>query len=311
MKISKKSIYKLLGFFIMILFSLTSCEKPQSRKDNDREYENAVREWHRYHIKSLTEPDSWLSLAGLYWLKEGENRFGSAATNDIVFPQGKAPDFIGVFILESGRVRVVINKGIHVRSNNSIVTETVMQNDATGLPTELELGSLSWHIIKRADKFGVRLRDSEHPRLKAFKGIETYPIDPQWSVTARFEPYDPPRKITMPTVLGTVNEENCPGALVFEVGGKTCRLDPIADPEDESFFIIFADETSGGETYGGGRFLGVNRPGKDGTTVIDFNLAYNPPCAFSEFATCPLPPAQNRLGVRITAGEKKYEDGGH
>ncbi|MBN2412875.1 DUF1684 domain-containing protein [candidate division KSB1 bacterium] len=296
-------------FFFILLLTFTTCQKTPSRTDVDPEYVTAVQEWHSNRIKALTAPDSWLSLAGLFWLKQGENRFGSHRSNDFVFPNDKAPEFMGLFFLEDDRVRVKINKGVNVTAKDTPVTEMPLQSDETGDPPILSWGTLSWYIIKRGDKYGVRLRDSEHPRLKEFKGIKTYPIDPEWRVTARFEPYDPPRQINVPNVLGTISEEPSPGALVFDIKGKTYRLDPVAEPGAKRYFIIFADETSGRETYDAGRFLYIDAPGEDGTTIIDFNKAYNPPCAFSPFATCPLPPSQNRLAVKITAGEKNYESG--
>jgi len=305
-----KLFKKITLFFLIPLIALTFCQKQGSRIDVDPQYVTAVQEWHKNRIEALTAPDSWLSLAGLFWLKQGENRFGSHKSNDFVFPEDRAPEFMGSFFLQGSEVRVKINKGIDVLAYETPVTEMPLQSDETGEPTFLSYGTLSWYVIKRGDKYGVRLRDSENPRLIEFKGIDIYPVDPVWRLTARFEPYDPPRKINVPNVLGTISEETSPGALVFDIKGKTYRLDPVAEPGAKRFFIIFADETNGRETYGAGRFLYIDAPGQDGTTIIDFNKAYNPPCAFSPFATCPLPPAQNRLAVKITAGEKNYE-GGH
>ncbi len=150
------------------------------------------------------------------------------------------------------------------------------------------------------------MRDLENPGRKHFSGIRNYRIDPKWRVEARFEPYDPPRRIPIANIIGTVDSMTCPGALVFTAGGREVRLDPVLEaPDATDLFIIFSDETSGSETYGAGRFLYAGLP-KDGTTVLDFNKAYNPPCAFTEFATCPLPPAQNALPIAVRAGEKKY-----
>ena len=188
------------------------------------------------------------------------------------------------------------------------VTSMTLRSSADGEPTVLTYGSLGWFIIQRGnDSMAVRVRDSEHPHLKEFKGIDTYPIDPAWRIKASFEPYDPPKMLTIPTVYGTILQQPSPGALVFEIDGNPYRLDPTASSDDKRLFVMFADETSQSETYGAGRFLYVSQPGPDGTTYIDFNKAYNPPCAFTNFATCPLPPTQNRLPLRITAGEKKYK----
>lgn len=302
---------------VMLLVSLacvaltSGCRSLPSAPEADAVYVAEIQQWHKKRIESLTDQNGWLNLAGLFWLKAGENSFGTDASNDIVFPAGKAPPIIGSFVLEQGAVSVRIKPGVEVMHGDEPVSTLKLQSDAEGEPTMLTLGSLSWFIIKRGDALGVRLRDSENPRLRHFKGIETFPIDPAWRVEAMLEPYDPPKKMAVPTVLGTTLEQSSPGALVFQIHGNTYRLDPIAEPGDKQLFVIFADATNGVETYGAGRFLYVDRPGKDGKAIIDFNKAHNPPCAFSKFATCPLPPAQNRLLVKVTAGEKKYEDADH
>ncbi len=280
---------------------------PGRSQDAQTPYESAMRAWHERRIASLTSPTSWLSLAGLYWLKEGENTFGSADTNDLVFPRDRAAAVLGSFRLKSGVVTVRIEPGAEVWQDSVRISEAVLRTDADGSPTILRHGSLSWFVIKRGERFAIRLRDAENPRIAAFKGIERYPIDSSWRIPARLVPYNPPRTISVPNIIGTVDEEPCPGALVFSVGGAEFRLDPIAEAGSRQLFIVFGDETNGPETYGGGRFVYAEPPGPDSMTVIDFNKAYNPPCAFTEFATCPLPPQQNRLPIPVTAGEKKYE----
>ena len=284
---------------------LYGCADNPKEKD-DSAYIKEIEDWHKQRVASLTKKDSWLSLAGLFWLSEGDNTFGSAEDNKIVFPRGKAPDRIGRFIVNGDDIKVKINPQVRVLHDGKPVSELALRHDLSGHPTILTLGSLSWYVIKRGDRYLIRLKDSENPRLKQFKGIERYPVDMRWRIKARFEPYDPPKRIPIPNVLGQVSEEDSPGALAFEIDGTTYRLDPLGEAGDKELFIIFSDETSGRETYGAGRFLAVDAPNEKGFTYIDFNKAYNPPCAFSEFATCPLPPAQNRLPVKITAGEKDY-----
>ena len=151
-------------------------------------------------------------------------------------------------------------------------------------------------LIRRGDKIGVRVKDSQSQARRSFHGLDYFPIDPSWRIEARFEPYDPPRSISVPNVLGQDNAEKSPGALVFEHGGKTYRLDPVLERGETDYFVIFGDRTNGTDTYGAGRFLYVHPP-VDGKTIIDFNKAYNPPCVFTEYATCPLPPPQNKLPV--------------
>jgi len=196
--------------------------------------------------------------------------------------------------------------GINVMHNDSAISSIVMRNDLAGKPTKLTLGMLSWTIIKRGDRFGVRLRDHEHPLLQQFGGVETFPVDSTWRVKARFERNDPPKMLAIPTVLNTIDEEPSPGAFVFDVDNQTYRLDATGKMTDKELFVIFTDQTNGKETYGAGRFLYVATPDESGKTTIDFNKAYNPPCAFTEYATCPLPPEQNKLTIRTTAGEKNY-----
>ncbi len=295
--------YFVVYLSVAILISLAGCGS-----SGKSAYTTEIDNWHKKRVASLTREDNWLSLAGLFWLNEGQNRFGSDSSNDMVFP-GKAPGFIGSLILEDNHVLAKINQDVSVTAGENPVTSMILRSDADGDPTILTSGPLSWYIIKRGDKYGVRLRDREHPNLKHFKGINRYTVKESWRVPAKLEPYNPPKTIAVPTVLGTVDSSFSPGALVFEIDGETFRLDPIADPGAEKYFLIFADDTNGDETYGAGRFLYVDRPGADGITYIDFNKSYNPPCAFTEFATCPLPPFQNRLPVKVTAGEKNYKSG--
>lgn len=287
------------------------CRSDKMTAEQFEAYNEEIKTWHERRIVSLKRPNGWLTLAGLYWLETGENNVGADPSNDIVFPAGKAPAIIGTLTLEEGRVNATVRRGVRVLHEGEPVKTIEMISDAEGKPTVLTYGSLSWYIIKRGDRFGVRLRDGESAVLKEFKGIETYPVDSTWRIRARLEPYDPPKKIEIPTAIGTVDIEPSPGALVFKIKDRSYRLDHVGKPGDESFFLVFGDETNGEETYGGGRFLVVDRPDEQGITFIDFNKAYNPPCVFTPYATCPLPPEQNRLSAKITAGEKKYGGGSH
>lgn len=299
-------MYKSFVGFILFIILLSSCTQKQ-----DEQYVSNIKEWQRQRIESLTDPESWLSLSGLFWLREGENSFGAAKNNQIVFPGNNLPAQIGITILKADSVYTKIRPDVKVFCDNKPVSFIKMIPDVEKNKTVLRLASLSWFIIKRGDKYAIRLRDSENPAIKNFKGIQTFPIDKKWRVKARMEFYDPPKKVEIPTVLGTIVEEESPGALLFEINGKNYRLDPLGKKSDKQLFIIFSDETSGWETYGGGRFLEVDNVDSNGITYIDFNKAYNPPCAFSDYATCPLPPQQNKLKLRIEAGEKKYNGHSH
>jgi uncharacterized protein (DUF1684 family) len=279
----------------------------------DPRYADEIAKWHAERVERLKSPTGWLSLAGLYWLKPGENAFGTDSANAIPFPAGKGPAVMGSIFLDGSSMRVRIAPGVEVLHDGSPVDTMVLHHDQEeGVePTVLSHGSLSWFPIERSGKLGIRLRDSESDALRRFTGIERFPVDGRWRIEGRLEPRDPPGTVEITNVLGDVTQEPSPGTLVFEFGGKTCRLDPIAEPGDEELFVVFSDATSGKETYGGGRFLEVSRPGGDGKVVIDFNKAYNPPCALSPFATCPLPPTQNHLSVAVRAGEKTYKKPGH
>jgi uncharacterized protein (DUF1684 family) len=273
----------------------------------DPVYVQEIDAWHQKRIANLTKPDGWLTLTGLFWLKEGENRFGSDQSNDVVFPAGKAPAFMGSIFLDRGLTSVTINPGVQVNIvDSTAITKAVLYSDANGKATVLEHGSLRWFIIKRGEKWGVRLRDRDNPARLQFKGIKRFPVDPTWRVTARFEPYQPVKTIPIVNVLGVVENMSCPGSLRFTLQNKEYRLDALAESNESQLFIIFRDETSGQETYGSGRFLYAEKPNENNETFLDFNKAYNPPCAFTHFATCPLPPKQNELTLAIRAGEKSY-----
>ena len=290
-------------FCFISSLTLFGCSDNTAEKGSP-DYINQIKLWHQKRIENLKKESGWLNLAGLYWLKEGENTFGTNPGNDVVFPKGKAPGKIGIFILKDSTVTMKINTGIKVTSDNKPVKEMQLKVDLSGDPTIITLGFLRWFIIKRSYKYGVRLRDLSSDLLTEFKGIDTYPINEDWKITAKFEPYDPPKSVSIPTIIGTVDKDEAPGALVFEKSGKQYKLDPVV--EGNQFFVIFTDETSGQETYGAGRFLYTKLPDSTGNVILDFNKAYNPPCAFTPYATCPLPPKQNYLKLMVTAGEKKY-----
>lgn len=256
----------------------------------------------------LKEEDSWLTLVGLYWLEPGENRFGSGDGNRVIFPAGKIPAFAGTLIRDGESVTIKVQPGAAITSEGKPVTEMALKSDNDEGTTYLDAGSVSFYVIRRGDRVGVRIKDRDSETRRSFQSLDFYPPDPAWRVTARFEPYQPPKKVPIPNVLGQVSDIPSPGAIVFDWRGKTYRLDALGGSPDEPLSLIFGDATNGHDTYGAGRFLETEAP-KDGKVVVDFNLAYNPPCAFSAFATCPLPPRQNKLALAVEAGEKKFAGG--
>ncbi len=267
-------------------------------------YQQEIDAWFQQRQERLTQKDGWLTLAGLYWLEPGANTFGSDASNDLRFP-AKADAFIGTFFYDGSTVNVVINEPGSVTSEGNVVDTLELASDITGNPTVLQQGSLLWYVIVRGDRVGIRLKDMEHKNLQTFSGIDRFPVDESWKIPARLVP-DSLHTVNIANVLGQVEEEASPGALVFEYQNKEYSVDVLGQPEDAYYFLIFADATNGETTYGGGRFLSVPQVDEQGYTFIDFNKAYNPPCVFTPYATCPLPPPQNQLPFSITAGEKRY-----
>lgn len=269
-------------------------------------YQQEIEKWRQSRVASLKS--NWLTVVGLFWLKEGENKFGSDGSNDIVFPKDKAPANAGSFFLEKGAVRVVTKEGTGITSDGKPVSSLALQPDNPGPQTVLELGNLSFFVIKRGEKLGIRLKDKNSEALQHFKGIQYYPIDTKWHVTAKWIPYNPPKKIQILNIIGMLENDDCSGAVEFAIDGKTYRIDALVEGEgdEKALFLIFGDQTNGKETYGAGRFLYSDVADASGNVIVDFNEAYSPPCAFTAFATCPLPPKENKLPLRIDAGEKKY-----
>ena len=266
-----------------------------------------VKQWNSARIAALKQPDGWLNLEGLFWFKKGVNSFGSASTNDLVYNNAAFPKHLGDFIYEDGKVywkdagaeKITIKEGDLVQNSGSINLLTATEGQYTS-----QWKNFVWIVIQREDKVGVRFRNLKAKTLLEFKGIERFPVDAKWRIKAKVIPQNQQPLMIM-NVLGQNTAQKHGGQLVFEIDGKTYQLDAI-DEGGVRLFVTFADATSGKTTYGSGRFVEIEKPDANGFTYIDFNKAYNPPCAFTEFATCPLPPPQNRLSIAIPAGEKKY-----
>jgi uncharacterized protein (DUF1684 family) len=273
--------------------------------DADAAYRAEIESWRQERVSGLEQPDGWLSLVGLFWLEPGSQGFGSAPDNRVRLPEGEVPPHLGRFEMDrDGRVTVQVEPGHEVLHDGQPVERMVLTADADGEPTVLAHGSLHFYVIRRGSRIGVRVKDTQSPLIASFHGLDYFPIDPAWRVEAGFEFYQPPRVLRIPTVLGTEAEDLSPGAAVFSVGGRAYRL--IATADEDGLFFVFGDETNGRNTYGGGRFLHTGPPDERGKVVLDFNRAYNPPCAFTPYATCPLPPKENRLDLAVEAGEKVW-----
>lgn len=272
----------------------------------DPEHEQQIRAWQAERRAGLTADDGWLSVVGLSWLSPGENRVGSDPLSDVELPPGKAPAYVGSMFLENGSVRFLPARDAGILIDGKPAGETLLRSDVDDDTTVMTFGSLTFFVIKRADRVGVRVKDSQSEAIRSFKELEYFPVHPQFRVEAKFEPYDPPKIIPIANVIGITEEQSSPGAFVFQIDGTTHRIDPILEVGGSELFVIFADQTNGKETYGAGRYIYTAMP-EDGKVILDFNEAYNPPCVFTAYATCPLPPPQNRLPIRVEAGEKNYE----
>lgn len=287
---------------VLVLATLTFAEGPAAET-----YEAELARSRTERNERLSAEYGWLSLAGLHWLEPGDNPVGSEPGLAVTLP-ARAPARLGTLRLEAGAVRLLPEpgatmtiEGTPVRGPRRIGTDHDETTDV------VEVGRIRFHVIRRGERYGVRVKDPDHPGRTGFRGVPFYPVDPAYRVRARFEPFAEPRQVPVANVVGTQLDMFAPGRLVFRLRGEELELLPLVGaPGDESFFLMFRDETSGKETYGAGRYLNAVLEGDE--VELDFNRAYNPPCAFTDFATCPLPPRGNRLAARVEAGEKKYRD---
>jgi uncharacterized protein (DUF1684 family) len=295
-----------------ILFAATAILGASTVHADRIDYRHQVEQWRADRVTRLTAPSGWLSLIALEWLQPGDNRIGSAADNDIVV--AAMPAHLGVVSLRAdGSVHLALAAGSAALIDGKPLREAVLVDDALageGAPTVVSLGTLSFLVIDREGRKGLRIRDTEAATRRNFAGIDHFPVDPAWRIDATWVPASAGQTLEMGTVIGTTEKYPVPGTARFSRDGKTFEIMPVIEvPGDAQYFVVFADRTSGRETYGAARFLYIDPP-KDGKVTLDFNKAYNPPCAFTAFATCPLAPPENRLDLRVTAGEKNYR-GGH
>ena len=294
---------------VSLFIGILICTSSFSQSKNA--YEQSINDWHNYRIEELKKPNGWLNLEGLFWLHKGKNTFGQAQGSDCRYINPSPadvyfPSHLGDFIYEGDSVVWVSNGKDVVKVNNQIVApngRALVFKDKLGI-FKNDYKQFSWNIIKREDKVGVRFRNLKAKDLLTFKDVDRFAIDSQWRFKAVL--VQPVQDFLMITnVLGQTTPTKNAGKLVFTVQNQQYTLDVI-DEGGKQLFIVFADQTSGKTTYGAGRFIDIQKPDAAGNTVIDFNLAYNPPCAFTPFATCPLPPVQNRLPFEIPVGEKNY-----
>jgi uncharacterized protein (DUF1684 family) len=271
--------------------------------------------WRAHRTERLQAPDGWLSLVALDWLEEGDSSLGSAPDNRIQIA-GKAPAHLGIVHLEKGKVRLTPASGgfpKELQVDARPAQEQELFADDVPKTSTLTVGTLSIIVIHRDDKFGLRIKDPQAPTRIGFHGLRWYEPNAHYRVHARWIPYNPTKVLDIPTVLGTVTHLPAPGVAEFKLDGQVFRLEPVLEePADKELFFILRDTTSKKTTYGAGRFLYTEMPDhgltQPGSIWLDFNRLYNPPCAFTAYATCPLPPPQNRLPIAIPAGERRYHD---
>jgi uncharacterized protein (DUF1684 family) len=272
-------------------------------EEPNKGYHQAIETWRADRHKRLSSSDGWLTLVGLEWLKDGENRVGSAADNDIRL--GGGPKYWGSVFLENDKLRFVNQASEAVRINGESSLQVDMTCDVDGEPTVVASDNLSFYAIYR-ESFALRVKDSQAPALLNFKGVDNYPIDESWRINGQFNRAEKDTVIEIANVLGQISELPVYGTIEFDMDNQTHRLLGLGDAHSSSLWFIFADRTSGRGTYGAGRFLYSDAMPENGRLVLDFNKAYNPPCAFNPYSTCPLPPQENRLDLAVTAGEKDF-----
>jgi len=301
-----------LASLAALLGLVAGCSGPAAPPTPPADWQPSLATWRSEREAGLKRPNGWLSLVGLWWLQPGETPFGSDPSLPIALPAGSAPERAGALVLEGDAVTLRVAPDAVVAVNGSPARDGMtLAPDATGKPDVVTVGRVSFTVIRRGDRLGVRAKDPENPGLAQFRGLSWYAPDPAWRIPARFERAAAPKQITVPSAGGVEQPMWALGVARFSIDGREHALIPLGgSPDDEELFFVFKDRTTGEETYGAGRFLDADAPGPDGRFVLDFNRAYSPPCAFTPFATCPLPPKENALDVAVRAGERKYA-GGH
>ena len=284
--------------YISFILFLWSCNNSITL---DQEYLREMDEWKSKRIENLKSETGWLNLAGLFWLEEGENSFGSASDNKIVFPESVA-EHCGIIIKSGDNISIKVKEKVKIYVNDKPIQEMHLKTDRSDSTTIMEWGSFAWFIIKRESGYAIRLRDYKNPTIEKLENIPSYPLSAEWIKSAEFIPFEVSRHVEVANMVGGTDSYEVPGKIVFKHKRKDYELLPFK--AGKGFFIIIGDLTSAIETYASGRYMYIDGPDENNTLKLDFNKAYNPPCAFTEFATCPLPPEENRLDLEITAGEK-------
>lgn len=285
-----------------VVTSLTVLASAYAASADSSSYRQSVEKWRQNYESRLKADGGWLTVSGLFWLHEGENRFGSDPLTDIVLPAASVPAAAGFFNFHAGKTVVHVNPGVPMSLKGKAADGAELQPDSDDV---LIIGDLTLFVHASGDRYGIRVKDKNSKVRREFTGVQWYPIDEAYHVMARYVPYDAPKSAEVPNILGDTEKVSFAGYVTFSLRGQEYRLDAEAD-QARKLFIVFRDLTSGKETYPAARFLDAEVL-KDGNVILDFNQARNPPCAYNPYTTCPLPSPGNRLRVEIPAGEKIYK----
>jgi len=266
-------------------------------------YRDAITKWRIAHETELKSENSWLSLAGLFWLKEGVNTIGRGESYDIQLTGNFKGAKFGEIVFQKRVATLRVESGVEAVNDSKQISEMVLVSDENMKQTIIQTGGQTFYLIKREDRYGIRLKDKNHPNRMKFTGLKWFPVLEKYKVIATFEPFAEPKEMLIPNTIGANYRAKSEGILKFKLNGKNYSLQPVES--EGKLFIIFRDSTSKTETYSVGRFLYAEKA-KDNKVILDFNKAENPPCAYTTFATCPIPPQQNRLPIAVKAGEKRY-----
>jgi uncharacterized protein (DUF1684 family) len=267
-------------------------------------YRSEIDKWRVQREARLKAEDGWLTVSGLFWLKEGPNRVGSDPKATVVLPSGTAPGEVATLTLNSGAVHLNVRDGAPVQVNGKPAKSAQLKTDKDDQADIISVGRVKLFVIVRSGKYAIRMKDPESEYRRGFTGLKWFPVKEEWRLTAKFVNYPQPKKLIFDSMIGEKQEDISPGYAIFQKDGKEYKLEPTM--EDNELFFVFRDKTAGKTTYPAARFVKTDMP-KDGKITLDFNKAYNPPCVFTPYATCPLPTAMNRLPIPIEAGEMMYD----
>jgi uncharacterized protein (DUF1684 family) len=302
-------------FWFLVAPTLAACSSSSRVPDlppvDAQAYADTMAAFHKRRVSAIAGPEGWATHVGLWWLKPGENRMGGDSTLEIALPANRAPRRLGSVNVSGDSAVFTPARGVGIRADSVAVAGPILlHSDVEGKQTVMRTGSLVIAYITRSGRKAIRIKDTLHAARTSFPGHKYFPVDTAWRLTAHYVPKEKPDSMNILDVLGIETRMSWPGELRFRVAGKEYSLQVIREPEDHGrrLFVMFRDSTNVSETYPAMRYTYVNPPDSLGRTILDFNQSYSPPCAFTSFATCPLPPKGNSLPFRIPAGELKPAD---